>query len=359
MTKLKKVLIMAGGTGGHVFPALAIARTLSEQGIEVHWLGTEKGLEAKVIPDANIPLHFISIGGLRGKGWKNLLLAPFRLCAAIWQAGRIIKQLKPDVVLGFGGFVSGPGGIASLFLKKRLVIHEQNAKAGLTNQFLSYFATRVLEGFPHTFKQSKRIVTIGNPVRPEITRLLPPHERFHDRQMRLLVMGGSLGAAAINELIPQALSKMALSERPLVRHQTGEKHHADTLKKYELAKVSVVEIVPFINDMAEAYEWADLVLCRAGASTIAELCAVGVGAILVPYPYAVDDHQTTNALYLTNHKAALLIQQANLSEDVLIDWLKEFTKTPEKRLSMAQSAFNLRRIDASKRVLEICKEICN
>jgi UDP-N-acetylglucosamine--N-acetylmuramyl-(pentapeptide) pyrophosphoryl-undecaprenol N-acetylglucosamine transferase len=357
---LKKVLIMAGGTGGHVFPALAIAKTMQQQGIEIHWLGTEKGLEARVVPEGGIPLHFITIGGLRGKGWKSLLAAPWRLTTAVWQAARIIKQLQPDVVLGFGGFVSGPGGIASTLLRKRLVIHEQNAKAGLTNKCLSIFAARILEGFPNTFLKGKKVVTTGNPVRKEMAEVSPPYERFKNRsgRLHLLVIGGSLGASAINELVSRALAKIPVNERPEVRHQTGEKHYHETLKLYAKANIHA-EVTPFITNMAEAYEWADMIVARAGASTIAELCAVGVGALLIPYPYAAGDHQTNNANYMVQGGAATLIQQRDLTEEVLIEWLGQFSKSAEKRLLMAQSAFKLRKIDASEKVLKICEEICH
>ncbi len=349
---------MAGGTGGHVFPGLAVAKHLREQGIEVNWLGTHKGLEARLVPEAGFPIHFVSISGLRGKGWKDLLLAPWRLLIAVMQALKIIRKLKPDVVLGMGGFVSGPGGIASQLLRYPLVIHEQNAKAGLTNKWLSYFAIKVLEGFPNTFPQSKKVVATGNPIRKEIVKLSPSADRFKQRQqLQLLVLGGSLGAAAINELVPRAVAKLAASERPIVYHQTGEKHFADTQKAYEKAGV-LAKIEPFIVEMDKAYAWADVVLCRAGALTIAELCTAGVGAVLVPYPYAADDHQTANANFMVKQAAALLIQQAALTEDALVGILKQFNSSPQKCIAMAQAAYQLRQIDATDKVLKICEEVC-
>lgn len=360
MSKLKRVLIMAGGTGGHVFPGLAIAKAMREKGIEVHWLGTKQGLEAKVVPAAGIPLHFISISGLRGKGWKSIVFAPWRLSMAILQSMRIIHRLQPDVILGLGGFVSGPGGIASWLLRKRLMIHEQNAKPGMTNKYLARFAKKILEGFPNTFLPRSKVVTTGNPVRNEIAQLTPLPERFKNRngRLRLLVIGGSLGAAAINELVPRSLAKMSETERPEVKHQTGEKHYETALKAYAGANVKA-EVIPFITNMAEAYEWADIVLARAGASTIAELCAAGVGAILVPYPFATDDHQTENANYLVKNGAAVLIQQAALTDEILIDQIRSFSGSNDKRLSVAQAAFNLRKIDATEIVLKTCEEICH
>lgn len=358
MGKLQKVLVMAGGTGGHVFPGLAVAKQLREQGIEVHWLGTKQGLEAKLVPEAGIPIHFISIYGLRGKGIKSLLLAPFRLIRAMCQAMRIIHRLKPDLVLGMGGFVSGPGGLTTWLLRRPLVVHEQNAKAGLTNQCLSRLATKVLEGFPGTFLASNKVVTTGNPVRSEIAKLPAPNDRFKARHhpLRLLVLGGSLGATAINELVPKALAKCSVAERPLVRHQAGEKLFKQTLNAYESAGVTA-EVTPFIVEMDQAYAWADVVLCRAGALTIAELCACGLGAILIPYPYAVDDHQTANANFLVKHQAALLIQQSALTEEGLVTVLRELSESRERGIAMANAAYQLRKIDATEKVLKICEEI--
>lgn len=360
MGKLQKVLIMAGGTGGHVFPGLAVARQLREQGVLVDWLGTQKGLESRLVPEAGFPLHLISIGGLRGKGLKAILLAPFRLFLAIIQSLRIIHRLQPDVVLGMGGFVSGPGGIAAWLLRRPLVIHEQNAKAGLTNKWLACLATRVLEGFPGTFSSRDNIITTGNPVRAEITRLSPPQERFEGRNepLRLLVVGGSLGAAAINELVPRVLARLAPSERPVVLHQAGERHFDTTVKAYAAAGVTA-EIVPFIAEMDKAYAWADIVLCRAGALTVAELCVAGVGSILVPYPYAVDDHQTANADYLVKNQAAVLIQQAVLTEEGLAAILRQLSTSPAQCVAMAEAAYQLRQTDATNKVLAICGEICH
>lgn len=359
MGKLQTVLIMAGGTGGHVFPGLAVAKLFQEKGIQVHWLGTRKGLESKVIPEADIPIHYISISGLRGKGWKSLFLAPWHLLNAILQSIKIIRSIQPDVVLGMGGFVSGPGGIAAWLLKYPLIIHEQNAKAGMTNQWLAKGARKILEGFPNTFPCGQKVITTGNPVRKQISELPPPLERFKKPQkpLHLLVIGGSLGAAAINQLVPTALAKLPLEERPLVCHQTGEKHYEETVKAY--AKVGVeADIQPFIREMDQAYAWADIALCRAGALTIAELCAAGLGAILVPFPFAVDDHQTVNASFMVKNQAAWLVQQTDLTVERLIELLMQLNLEKEKCFLMAQSAYNSRKMDAAEHVFKICEEIC-
>lgn len=359
MGKLNKILIMAGGTGGHVFPGLAVAHRMREKGIDVHWLGTEKGLEASWVPKEGFPLHRISISGVRGKGWKNWIVAPWRLLVAVYQSMKLIQEIRPDVILGMGGFVSGPGGIASWILRYPLVIHEQNAKPGLTNTYLAYLAKKVLEGFPNAFTNRSKVITTGNPVRTEIANLATPEVRFQNRKQgfNLLILGGSLGAAAINQLVPQALAKLPSNERPSVCHQTGEKHIQQTIKEYAQVEVDA-EIKPFIFEMDKAYGWADIVICRAGALTIAELCAAGVGAILVPFPHAVDDHQTANANYMVRNNAATLIPQSSLTAQGLANLLKELYASKQKCVAMAQAAYGLRQIQASDSVLKICEEIC-
>lgn len=361
MDKLQRVLIMAGGTGGHVFPGLAVAKHMREQGIDVQWLGTPQGLEAQIVPEAGFPIHFISISGLRGKNWKTKLLAPWRLMVAILQALRIIWQLNPNIILGMGGFASGPGGVAAWLLRKKLIIHEQNAKSGLTNRMLAKLAEKVLEGFPNTFSQQRnKVLTIGNPLRKEIALLPSPQHRFSmttgrdfPHKMRLLVLGGSLGAQAINQLLPRALMNLPENLCPVIYHQTGEKHFSDTVVAYKNAKITA-EIVPFIKEMDKAYAWADVVVCRSGALTIAELCAAGLGAILIPYPYAVDDHQTANANFMVKQQAALLVQQVVLTENVLAQMLEELCHAPEKCRVMAEAAYRLRKVDATEKVLEVC-----
>ena len=354
MNKLNKILIMAGGTGGHVFPGLAVAERLQKMGVDVHWLGTQKGLEARVVPAAEIPIHYISIGGIRGKGLKDLVLAPVRIIIALLQAIQIIRQIKPDVILGMGGFASGPGGIASWILRCPLIIHEQNAKPGTTNRWLAKIARNILEGFPNTFIQRKNVIAVGNPVRHEIAVTNKP-VRGEKEKLHLLVVGGSLGATAINQLLPQALACLPEGSQPEVYHQTGEKHYQDTLAAYRQAGVSA-KIVPFIKDMHEAYAWADLVLCRSGALTVAELCAAGLGAILVPFPYAIDDHQTANAQFMANDGAAILVQQSALTADNLAAILQKFSQTPALCQTMAEAAFKLRKADATENVVAICQK---
>ena len=359
MKKLNKVLIMAGGTGGHIFPGLAVAKQLRESGVDVHWLGTEQGLEARLIPNENIPLHFISIAGLRGKGVKSLLLAPFKITNAIWQAVSVLRTVKPDVVLGFGGFASGPGGVASQLVGCPLVIHEQNAKAGLTNKLLANFAKKVLLGFPDAFPPSPKVEVVGNPVRSEIMQIGSPTERRVGERTprRWLILGGSLGAQALNDRVPKAISLLSAEERPEIWHQTGEKHFEAANQAYLAAGV-MAKVVPFISNMAEAYAWADVVLCRAGALTVAELCAVGLGAVFVPFPHAVDDHQTANARFMVNHQAARCIQQSALTEDCLADIVREFNQSPKICLAMATASFALRQPKVVERIIEICREVC-
>lgn len=347
---LKRVLIMTGGTGGHVFPGLAIAEYLRAQGVEVHWMGTEKGIEARVVPKAAIPLHNIQITGLRGKGIAALLKSPYRLTQAIYQARQIIKKVNPDVALGLGGFVSGPGGIASRLMGIPLIIHEQNAKAGLTNRFLAHLSKEVLEGFPNVFKKA---TYIGNPIRKEIIEINAPRFRVNtEARLRLLVLGGSLGAKALNETVPQALAQLPSDARPHIWHQSGEQNFQATQNTYVKQQIEA-KVMPFIDNMAEAYAWADLVICRAGALTVSELAAVGLGAIFIPYPYAVDDHQTANAQFLVSRQAALCIQQADLTPDVLLNHLQFYVKNPYKCLEMAEAAYHLRKIDAVEKFFAI------
>jgi len=355
-----RVLIMAGGTGGHVFPALAVARELINQGVEVCWLGTRKGIEARVIPDAEIPISFISVSGLRGKGLKGWLLAPFNLSVALIQAVRVCLSLKPGVVLGMGGFASGPGGIAAWLLRCPLVIQEQNAVAGMTNRLLSHLARRVLEAFPGSFSNTVKTEHTGNPVRDDIQSLPAPDIRYNERKdipIRLLVVGGSLGALVLNQVVPQALAKMKDSIRPQIWHQTGRDKKTITAAGYETAGIEA-RVDEFIDDMAEAYAWADLVVCRAGALTISELTTVGLASILVPYPFAVDDHQTRNALYLSESGAARLMLQTELSAEHLSQVLSELVS--ERRsamLTIANNAYALAKPEATKRVAQVCMEV--
>ncbi len=312
------VLIMAGGTGGHVFPALAVARLLRERSCEVTWVGTRRGLEARVVPADGFPIEWLTVAGLRGKGLAGWLLAPFRLARALWQALGIVRRRRPAVVLGVGGFVTGPGGVAAWLLRRPLVIHEQNAVAGLTNRLLSRLTQQVLEAFPGSFRRNITVRCVGNPVRREIVSLAPPSQRFAVREgsIRLLVIGGSQGASRLNGVVPQALQLLRGRLAVEVWHQTGAREHEQTLRAYAAAGLQG-RVVPFIDDMAAAYGWADLAVCRSGALTVSELSAAGLGAVLVPFPAAVDDHQTHNARYLTEAGAAVRIADGELDAERL------------------------------------------
>lgn len=353
-----RILIMAGGTGGHVFPALAVAHVLREQGHEVSWLGTQRGMETELVPANGFEIDYISIAGLRGNGLLGWLKAPFRITHAVVQALGVMRRRQPMAVLGMGGFVTGPGGVAARLSGRPLLIHEQNAIAGLTNRLLSRIANRVMEAFPNTFTGNK-VSYVGNPVRSDIASLSAPQERFKDRtgRLRLLVVGGSLGALALNEMVPQALALMDEEKRPEVRHQCGKKHATVTRQAYTSAGVEG-EVMPFIDDMAAQYEWADLVVCRSGALTVSELALAGVASVLVPYPYAVDDHQTANGNYLVEEGASQLVQQRDLTPESLAGLLEEYCRDEvagrEKLMTMAQNARRLARPSATVEVAEAC-----
>lgn len=348
------VMLMAGGTGGHVFPALAVADELRSRGIGVAWLGTRRGLEADVVPKAGIDISFINVAGLRGKGALGWLLAPFKLLYALNQGVAVMRRIKPAVVLGMGGFVTGPGGIAAWLTRTPLVIHEQNAIAGLTNKLLTPFASKVLEAFPNAIKTPKAVHT-GNPVRADIgdEESTAAEKTAAPNRLKLLVVGGSLGAKALNDVVPCALAKLPINERPEVWHQTGKKNIDAAQRVYEQHAIEA-RVVPFIDDMGKAYAWADLVLCRAGALTIAELAIAGAPSILVPYPFAVDDHQTANAKYLVDHGAAEIVQQNDLTADKLLELLQRLDVT--RLQSMAKAAKALALPDATKIVADLCLE---
>jgi UDP-N-acetylglucosamine--N-acetylmuramyl-(pentapeptide) pyrophosphoryl-undecaprenol N-acetylglucosamine transferase len=349
------VLIMAGGTGGHVFPALACAREFKARGYAVHWLGTPRGIENELVPAAELPLHLIQVSGLRGKGKLSLLKAPFQLIRALWQARRVMRELQPVCVLGMGGYVTGPGGLAARMNGAPLVIHEQNAVAGTANRSLVPFASRVCEAFPNTFGKGDKLRTTGNPVREELF-LETPRDTLAGRKPRLLVLGGSLGAEPLNKLIPAALAKVAGELRPQVFHQAGKQHDQVTAERYRQAAVEA-EVAPFIKDMASAYAWADLVICRAGALTVSELAAAGLPSFLVPLPHAIDDHQTRNAEYLAKEGAAFLLPQHATDADQLAAQLTEVLMHPEKLKAMGRTARSLAKPDATRTVVEICLEV--
>ncbi len=321
-------MLMAGGTGGHVFPALAIADALRTQGLSVCWLGTLRGLEARVVPEANIDIHYISIHGLRGKGKLSLLGAPFKIALAIWQAIGILRTLRPDAVVGMGGFVTGPGGVAAWLLRIPVIIHEQNAIVGLTNRWLARFACLALEAFPNTFPQKYHAIHTGNPLRAKIMAL-SPSETVH-KPLHVLVVGGSLGAKVLNDIVPLAMRHLPVS----VWHQTGKIHIDAMQKAYE----GEPRVMSFIEDMAAAYAWADVVICRAGALTIGELAQAGVASILVPYPYAVDDHQTSNARFLSEKGAAILLPQTELTVKKLALLITDFIHNPTRLKNMGLAA---------------------
>jgi len=354
----KRILIMAGGTGGHVFPALAVAYELKHQGHEIAWVGTATRIEAKLVPASGYPINYISVQGLRGNGLLGWLLAPFNLIKAVVEAIGIIRSFKPDVVLGLGGFASGPGGVAAKLMGKPLVIHEQNAIPGLTNRTLSLVANRVLEGFPNSFSQKKKSLWVGNPVRKSIEELPEPKQRFSDRSgpINVLVLGGSLGAKSLNTLLPKSFADIDTELN--IKHQCGPKHIDDCKTNYAEANVDA-EITAFIDSMADVYAWADIVICRAGALTIAEITSAGLGAILVPYPYAVDDHQTHNADGLVRAGAAMVMQESELTLEVLTQTIKQLVASRVELLGMAEKARGLAKHGTAKQIANICLEIAH
>jgi UDP-N-acetylglucosamine--N-acetylmuramyl-(pentapeptide) pyrophosphoryl-undecaprenol N-acetylglucosamine transferase len=350
------VMIMAGGTGGHVFPALALARVLRSHSREVIWLGTRRGLEARVVPADGFAIEWLSVSGMRGKGLVSLLKSPFMLARSLWEALQVMRRHRPAVVVGLGGFVAGPGGLAAWLCRRPLLIHEQNAIAGFTNRCLSHLAREVLTAFPAAFAGNSKARLIGNPVRADIASLPRPEDRLAGRSgpARVLVVGGSLGAMRLNTEVPAALAKLAAGGLKFdVRHQAGEKHIDAARAAYAAAGVQG-EVSAFIADMAAALGWADLVICRAGALTIAELAAAGVGAILVPYPHAVDDHQTHNAQYLVDAGAALRVADSALTGDSLAALLQPLLADRARLLDMARAARGVARVDAADMLYQAC-----
>lgn len=353
-----RVLIMAGGTGGHVFPALAVAEELRTRGVEVHWLGTHHGLEAEVVPRAGFPMHWVNISGVRGKSFTRMIQAPFKLARGLMQSLHVMRTLRPQAVLGMGGYTAGPGGLAARLLRRPLVIHEQNAIAGMTNRWLAPYAMTICAAFPDAFPSSPRVHVTGNPLRGAITRIAPPVARLIGRsgRVRLLVIGGSQGAQALNEAVPAALAQLPETLRPEVLHQAGRQHVEETRAHYARHLVSG-RVEPFLDDMAQAYAWADLVLCRAGALTISELAGAGVASILVPFPHAVDDHQTRNAAYLATPHAAILLPQTQLNAATLAAQFKRFCSNDSGRrelFEMACVARTLARAEATHEVADLC-----
>jgi UDP-N-acetylglucosamine--N-acetylmuramyl-(pentapeptide) pyrophosphoryl-undecaprenol N-acetylglucosamine transferase len=349
-------MIMAGGTGGHIFPALSVAEYLRAQGWNIVWLGSKAGIETTLVAPKGYTMAWISMSGVRGKGLLRLALLPLQLLISFWQSARAIFAYRPDVVLGMGGYVSFPGGMMASLLNRPLAIHEQNSIAGLANRVLARLADCVLAGFPDAFGASTAVVWTGNPVRGDIARLAAPGERYRARSgpLRLTVIGGSLGAQALNETVPQALALLPAAGRPLVTHQSGERHLAQAQANYQRAGVAAT-LAPFIADMAAQYAESDLIICRAGASTIAELAAAGIASVLVPFPRAVDDHQTHNARFLSERGAAVLVPQHEFTPQKLADLLRGFTR--EALLGMAQKARAASKPEATRAVAEVCMEL--
>lgn len=348
----KTILIMAGGTGGHIFPALAVAHKMRDAGWRVVWLGNPEGMEARLVPQHGFEMVWVKFAALRGKGLLRKLLLPLNLLRGFKQALQAIRQVRPNVVLGMGGYITFPGGMMAALTGVPLVLHEQNSVAGLANKVLAGVADRILTGFPEALKKGQ---WVGNPVRPEIAAIAAPAERLagRDGALRLLVVGGSLGAQALNEAVPQGMSLLGAAEQPQIVHQAGEKH-IEALKAAYAAVGVQAHCVPFIEDMAGAYEWADLVICRAGALTIAELAAAGVPSILVPYPHAVDDHQTGNAKFLVHAGGAFLLPQTALTPEA-VSLIRNYSR--QQLLEMADKARSLARPDATTEVANICAEI--
>jgi UDP-N-acetylglucosamine--N-acetylmuramyl-(pentapeptide) pyrophosphoryl-undecaprenol N-acetylglucosamine transferase len=344
---------MAGGTGGHVFPALAAAEVLRSRACDVVWLGTQRGIEARLVPDAGIPIEWVRVAGLRGKGLMDWLRAPLRLLTALMDSYRAIRRCRPDVVLGLGGFVAGPGGIVARFLGRPLVIHEQNAVAGLTNRILANLATTTAEAFPGSFPGRIRTVAIGNPVRRGIEKGFLRTATV-GRQLHLLVFGGSQGAAALNRVMADALALLPESQRPMVLHQTGANRSEAVRLTYESVGVAA-DVRDFIDDMVAAYAWADLVVCRSGALTVSELAAAGLASILVPYPAAADDHQTRNARYLSDRGAAVLLPESDLTARSLASELMSLLDSDGlRRAPMAEAARRASMPGAAERLADLC-----
>ena len=358
------VLIMAGGTGGHVFPALAVANALRDRGVAVVWLGVPGSMESRLVPANGFPIEWVRVAGIRGKGPKAWLLAPWRILKAVVQAAGVLRRVRPRSVLGAGGYVSGPGGIAAWLMRVPLLIHEQNAVAGMTNRWLARIAGQVLEAFPGSFAANVHARAIGNPVRADIAALPEPQTRFAGREgggssdgrggrSRLLVFGGSQGALRLNTVVPQALARVAPEIRPQVRHQTGERGLEAARAAYTEAQVEA-DVLPFIDDMAAAYGWADFAVCRAGAMTVAELQAAGLGAVFVPLASASDDHQTRNAEVMVKSGAARIIAERDLTPERLAQAIRELVADRARLLKMAEAARGSRIVDAAVRLADLC-----
>ena len=346
-------LIMAGGTGGHIFPGLAVAESLREAGWRVHWLGVPGNMESQWVPQRGFAFEPVEFGGVRGKGIVSLALLPMRLLKAFWQSIQVVRRVKPDVVVGLGGYITFPGGMMSVLLGKPLVLHEQNSVAGMANRVLAGVADCIFTAFPNVLNKA---VWVGNPLRQDFLNKPSPAERFADRTgpLKLWVVGGSLGAQALNEIVPKALALMPEHKRPVVVHQSGAKQIDALRSNYEKAGVQA-ELTPFIEDTAHAFAQADLIICRSGASTVTEIAAVGAAAIYVPFPFAVDDHQTTNAQFLVAEGGGWLMPQADLTPQALADKLGSITR--EELLACAEKAWALKKTQATREVVAACEAL--
>lgn len=353
MSPQKTALIMAGGTGGHIFPGLALAQALRERGWRVHWLGTPGSMESRIVPAQGFALETIDFSGVRGKGVATLALLPFKLLRAFWQAWAVVRRIRPDVVLGLGGYVTFPGGMMAVLAGRPLVLHEQNSVAGLANKVLAGVADRIFTAFPGVFKKGQ---WVGNPLRAAFTEQPGPEERFAGRSgpLRLLVVGGSLGARALNEVVPKALALLPQAVRPIVTHQSGEKQLDELRAHYEAAGVQGT-LVPFIADMARACAEADVLICRAGASTVTEIAAVGCAALFVPFPFAVDDHQSANARFLVDAGGGWLVQQADLTPQGLAEMISKWERPALVQKALA--AKKMQKTQATREVVAACEEL--
>jgi len=353
-----KLLVMAGGTGGHIFPGIAVAKALESEGWQIHWLGTAKRMEAEIVPQQGYPISFINIAGLRNKGWQELIKLPFKLLQSLWQSIRVIRGINPDVVLGMGGYASAPGGVAAWLLRKPLVLHEQNAVAGMSNRYLSKIAKRVLCAFPNAFKPTVNADVVGNPLRKEMVELEQVVSVQPTSSKKVLVVGGSLGAKIFNDIVPLAIKQIQL-QHIQVWHQTGKGNEAQVQAHYQEHGLPQerIKVTEFIDDMAQAYNWADIVVCRAGALTVSELAMAGKPAIFIPLPHAVDDHQTKNANYLVGRGAAKIIAQKDFNGTTLAQMLNSMFSSDTVVRNMSKAALDAAHADATTKVANACKEL--
>lgn len=355
MAKRPTILIMAGGTGGHIFPGIAVAQHLQARGWHIHWLGTSDRMEAQIVPAHGFDISFINIAGVRGKHWLDLLKAPFKIMQSVIQSAKVISAVQPDVVLGMGGYASAPGGVAAWLMSKPLVLHEQNAVAGMSNRYLSRIASKVLAAFPGAFGNKRNVEVVGNPLRADIVSLTPTIPEQASETKKVLVVGGSLGAKILNDTVPQSLTQIK-TQNIQVWHQSGKGHLEAVEQAYENSGLAEenIKVTEFIEDMADAYQWADVVICRAGALTVSELAMAATPAIFVPLPHAVDDHQTKNAKYLVDRGAAKLLAQKDLTSTQLAQMLNSLFISDKVVATMAKAAHDAAHADATDKVADIC-----